>query len=140
MGKKVLKAIVAMVAAYVVLQGLTVGFHALVGTRILDAAGWTSGNPAPASYVVIMSLVALAAGVLAGLIVAKLVGQRAVVHALAYGALFAGLAAWAAWDSLMNARHLDEWILVLAPLTALPLGAWLAVRRIRPEGLEPPTS
>lgn len=124
-----LMVIVAMVIAYVTLQGLTISFHLLIGTRILDAAGWESGVPAPAHYVVIMSLVALAAGMLAGIAVAKIVGERAVAYALVYGAVFAGLAAWAAWDSLLTAGHLDEWILVLAPLIALPLGARLGVAK-----------
>lgn len=124
--KRIVEAIGAMVAAYAVLQGLTIGFHVLVGMRMLDAAGWMSGTPVPASYLVIMSAVALIAGTLAGMLVARIMEDGALLYAIEFGALFCGLAAWAAWDSLTSGGHLDEWILVLAPLIALPLGAWLA--------------
>jgi hypothetical protein len=129
MMKRIVKAIGAMVAAYAVLRGLTIGFHVLVGMRMLDAAEWMSGTPVPVSYIVVMSAVALTAGTLAGLLVGRIIGDGALLYAIEFGALFCGLAAWAAWDSLPSGGHLDEWILVLAPLVALPLGAWLYARR-----------
>ncbi len=139
-----LKALVAMVAAFIVLQGLTVGFYLVVGTRMLEAAAWTSGMRPPNSYVAVMSIVALAAATLAGALAALIVDRARIRSAVAYGVLFAGLAAWSNRAHLFDSHHLDEWPLILAPLIAMPVGAWLVVRRrperVRPEGFEPPAS
>ena len=72
-------------------------------------------------------LAAFIAGAIAGIATALIVGRARIRHALACGAVFGGLAIWANRATLLANPHPYEWPLILAPLFAMPLGAWLIV-------------
>ncbi|MFB3112367.1 MAG: hypothetical protein ACE10G_10075 [Gemmatimonadales bacterium] len=50
--------------------------------------------------------------------------------------MFAGIALWANRGTLFDSPHAYEWPLILAPLVAIPLGAWLIVY-LKPPLTEP---
>ena len=126
--KKVIKGAIGLVAAFVVQAALRSGFQISVGTQMLDAAAWTPGIRPPDAYMIATVLAALAACGLAGIVAALIVGRARFRHALAYGALFVALAAWANRATLLGSPHPYEWPLILAPLIAMPLGAWLIIK------------
>ena len=94
---------------------------------MLEQAGWKAGMVPPTSYMVWAVIAALVAAVVAGILVALIVGRARVQHALAYGALFSAVAVWANRKTLFDNPHPYEWPLILAPLLAMPLGAWIVV-------------
>ena len=122
-----LKAIVGLVVAFVLNGVVTVGFQQAVGQEMLQVAGWTTGTRPPTAYMVASVTAALIAAAVAGIAAALIVGRARIRHALVAGGLFSGLAVWANRATLFANPHPYEWPLILAPLVALPLGAWLVV-------------
>jgi hypothetical protein len=123
----VLKAVLALIAAFATRGLITTGFQNLMGRRLLESASWVPGTLPPTTYMLSAVVAAILAGVLAGGIAALIVGRARIRHAILFGALFAGLAAWGNRATLAAEPHPYEWPLILAPLVALPLGAWLIV-------------
>ena len=84
---------------------------------------------------VVAVLAALVATFVGGIVVALVMGRTRIRVALSYGALITGLGVWGSRATLFNFPHPEEWPLILAPLIAMPLGAWLIVR-LKPPSLE----
>lgn len=122
-----LKAIIGLVVAFLIRAVLAMGFHQVIGQRMLDAAGWTAGTRPPTPYMTASVVVALLAAAAAGIGAALIVGRARIRHALACGVLFSGAALWANRVTLFGSPHPYEWPLILAPVIAMPLGAWLIV-------------
>ena len=125
--KFVLKVAIGFVLAFSVQALLRSGFHQLVGRGMLDAAGWTGGVRPPNDYMVVTVIAALLACVVAGVVAALVAGKARYRVAIAYGALFTGLTAWASRATLFDSPHPYEWPLILAALVAMPIGAWVVV-------------
>ena len=138
MTKKIIKGAIALVAAFLVQAVLRSGFQSSLGSRMLDTAGWSAGIQPPDTYMVVTVLVALGACALAGIVAALIVGRARFRHVFAFAALFVMLAGWANRATLLDSPHPYEWPLILAPLIAMPLGAWLIIK-LKPLKNEPPT-
>jgi hypothetical protein len=134
------KIIGLFLVAFVVQGLLRSGFQQAVGQRILEASSWTPGSVPPSNYMVMSVLAALVATTIAGIVVALLMGRTRIRVALSYGALITGLGVWSSRATLFSSPHPEEWPLILAPLIAMPLGAWLIVqlKPLNPEGAQTP--
>ncbi len=137
--KTVVKGAIGLVAAFIIQAVLRSGFQSNFGAQMLDAAAWTPGIRPPDMYMMLTVLAALAACGLAGIVSSLIVGRARFRHALVYGALFTLLAAWANRATLLESPHPYEWPLIMAPLIAMPLGAWLIIK-MKPLKLEPPAT
>lgn len=124
----VLRAVAGLVVAFLIQAVLPAGFYQMVSQPILDAAGWAPGSTPPTDYMVLSVLASLAACGLAGVAAAVIIGRARFRHAVVCGAVFTLLAMWANWSTLTDSPHPYEWPLVLAPLLAMPFGAWLVMR------------
>ena len=121
----VFKAIAGLVIAFVARGSVISGFHAL--TRGMFGQ-WPAGTTPTASYMVATVTVQVMACAVAGILAALVVGRARIRHAVAYGAVFSGLVLMADRTTLFSHPHPYQWPLALAPLLAVPLGAWLIVR------------
>ena len=126
--KRVLRTAAALVAAFAVKSIVPMAFQLGFGNRMLEDAGWSPGDVPPDGYMFASVSVAFLASVLAGATVAQIVSRGRVLHALAFAAVFTALAGWANRATLLDEPHPYEWPLILVPLIAMPLGAWLLQR------------
>ncbi len=126
--RRVLRVLGGLLAAFLVQGLIPAGFHRMVGRRMLDAADWAPGVRPPNDYMVTSVLASLVAAALAGVVAALIVRRARVRLALAFGALFTAGAAWGNRATLFDSPHPYEWPLILAPLIAMPVGAWFVTR------------
>jgi hypothetical protein len=125
------RVVIAMVAAFFLQGAVTAGFYQTVGERMLEASGWIAGAQPPTDYMQASVMVALLAALLAGIAAAVIVGRARFRVALFLATLFVVLAIAGNRATLFDNPHPYEWPLIIAPLLAMPFGAWI-VMRIKP--------
>ena len=118
---------IGLVAAFVVQGLLITGLMQVVRQTVMRGVSWPAGTVPPTSYMTASVLVTLIACAAAGITAALIVGRARIRTTLAYGALFTFLAFWFNRATLFADPHPYEWPLIVAPLIAMPLGAWLIV-------------
>lgn len=122
------KLVIALVLAFFLRGLLTMGFQQAFGRPMLAAAGWQAGTRPPTSYMTASILAALVACSLAGIGAALVVGRARFRTTLGFATLFCALALVSNRTTLFSHPHPYEWPLLLTPLLAMPLGAWVVVR------------
>jgi len=122
--KTLIRLVVAGVLAAVVTRGISYAFYLLVGSRILSAGGHIPDSPLPMDFIAATSGMDFAAGMIAGLLIARIVPawRRFAAAIIGAGITLILLAQ-------MSSPHWNEWAMQFVPFLGIQVGVTLSRKR-----------